>query len=109
MLPNIIATQNLSSPHAASPPLLIEKTIRRGPENYQSIRYLGRGAFGSVVLAEEKTTRRQYAMKVIDKSKIKEFNVLQSGVMQKLSLGNPEMLVPIKETFQNKNYIYIIM
>lgn len=29
--------------------------------------------------------------------------------MQQLSLSNSLLLVPIKETFQNKNYIYIIM
>ena len=51
--------------------------VKYGPENYQSIKYLGRGTFGDVVLAEEKETMKQYAMKIIEKRKIKELNVLQ--------------------------------
>ena len=44
---------------------------RHGPENYQSIKYLGRGTFGDVVLGEEKETMKQYAIKIIEKRKIK--------------------------------------
>jgi serine/threonine protein kinase len=58
---------------------------KRGPDNYQSIKYLGKGTFGNVVLAEDKETGKQYAMKIIEKKKIKEFNVLQSEVIRKIS------------------------
>ena len=58
---------------------------KRGPDNYQSIKYLGKGTFGNVVLAEDKETSKQYAMKIIEKKKIKEFNVLQSEVIRKIS------------------------
>lgn len=44
---------------------------KHGPENYQSIKYLGKGTFGDVVLAEDKENGRQYAMKIIEKKKIK--------------------------------------
>lgn len=59
--------------------------IKHGPENYQSIKYLGKGTFGDVVLAEDKETGKQYAMKIIEKKKIKEANVLQSEVIKKIS------------------------
>ena len=55
-----------------------KKIEHHGPDDYQSIKYLGRGnlkinvgTFGDVVLAEEKKTGKKYAMKIIDKAKIK--------------------------------------
>lgn len=79
----------------------------RGPEDYQSRKYLGRGAFGCVVLAEEKESGRLFAMKIIEKSKIREFNVLQCELMQRI--GRQDFLVGIRETFQNQSRVYIIM
>ena len=67
------SAQKLSNTPTATPTL-----VRHGAENYQSIKYLGRGTFGDVVLAEDKQNNIQYAIKIIDKRKIKEFNVLQS-------------------------------
>ncbi len=46
-------------------------------------------------------------MKVIDKSKIKEVNVLQCKLIEQID--NKDFLVTIRETFQNQNNIYIIM
>lgn len=37
----------------------------RGPEDYQHLKYLGKGAFGCVVLVQEKATGNRYAMKII--------------------------------------------
>lgn len=44
----------------------------RSPENYQSVKVLGKGSFGYVVLVEEKLTGRRFAMKMIPKTKINE-------------------------------------
>lgn len=44
----------------------------RSPENYQSVKVLGKGSFGYVVLVEEKVTKRRFAMKMIPKTKINE-------------------------------------
>lgn len=46
-------------------------------------------------------------MKIIDKRKIKEFNVLQSERIRKIS-ENP-LFSSIRETFQNESKIFIIM
>ena len=80
---------------------------RKGTDSYQCIKYLGRGTFGDVVLAEDKDNHQQYAMKIIDKRKIKEFNVLQCQLIRKISVQ--ELFVTIRETFQNENKIYIVM
>jgi serine/threonine protein kinase len=46
-------------------------------------------------------------MKIIEKIKIKEFNVLQSNIIQKISEN--DLFVKIRETFQNETKIYIVM
>ena len=46
-----------------------EKPIK-GLENYQFDKYLGKGSFGCVVLAIEKSSGKKYAMKIIEKAKI---------------------------------------
>lgn len=46
-------------------------------------------------------------MKIIDKRKIKEFNVLQSERIRKISENT--LFASIRETFQNENKIYIVM
>lgn len=73
-------SQKITNTPTAAPTL-----VKHGAENYQSIKYLGRGTFGDVVLAEDKQNNIQYAMKIIDKRKIKEFNVLQSQRIRKIS------------------------
>ena len=60
-----------------------------------------------MVLAQDKENSHLYAMKIIDKRKIKEFNVLQSESITKIS-ENP-LFAKIRETFQNESKIYIVM
>lgn len=59
------------------------------------------------MLAEDKETSKQYAMKIIDKNKIKEVNLMQCKTIKEIS--HRDILVTIRETFQNENKIYIIM
>jgi serine/threonine protein kinase len=44
------------------------------------IKYLGKGTFGNVILDEDKEKGKQYAMKIIEKKKIKEFKILLNAV-----------------------------
>ena len=60
-----------------------------------------------MVEAEENETGRKVAMKIIEKSKLTEFNVLQSERIRRI--GEHQSLVGIRETFQNDARIYIIM
>lgn len=46
-------------------------------------------------------------MKIIDKNKIKEVNLMQCNTIK--SISHKDILVTIRETFQNENKIYIIM
>ena len=101
--PNQTLPPKQDAPKVNSSPNL----LRHGTDSYQCIKYLGRGTFGDVVLAEDKENHMQYAMKIIDKRKIKEFNVLQCELIKTISVM--ELFVTIRETFQNENKIYIVM
>jgi serine/threonine protein kinase len=60
-----------------------------------------------VVLTKEKESNRLFAMKIIDKKKISELNVMQCELLGKI--GRQEFLVGIRETFQNQANIYLVM
>jgi serine/threonine protein kinase len=60
-----------------------------------------------VVLAEDKENEIKYTMKIIEKIKIKEFNLLQCQVIKEISQN--DLFVKIRETFQNEKKIYIVM
>ena len=65
-----------------------------------------------VVLVQRKNTPgdRLYAMKVIDKQQIRENNLLQTEIIEKvLAASQNDFLVKIIETFQNTRKIYIVM
>lgn len=70
------------------------------------------GSFGSVVLVKRKHVKsdRLYAMKIIDKSQIKEKNLLQTDLIEKMLCHVPNpFLVEVVHTFQNSHKIYIVM
>lgn len=46
-------------------------------------------------------------MKIIEKAKIREFNVMQCELVRRM--GRQEFLVAIRETFQNHTHVYIVM
>lgn len=46
-------------------------------------------------------------MKIIEKAKIREFNVMQCELVKRI--GRQEFLVGIRETFQNQTHVYIVM
>lgn len=114
---HLISCRKSHTDENARSPLLLSPTPKtdtphppaqlRGPWNYQSRKYLGRGVFGCVVLAEEKESGRLYAMKIIEKAKIREFNVMQSELLSQM--GRQEFLVATRETFQNQTHIYLVM
>jgi len=55
----------IKSPRTPKSPTSATTRSTRGPEDYQHLRYLGKGALGCVVLVQEKVTGKKYAMKMI--------------------------------------------
>jgi serine/threonine protein kinase len=75
---------------------------------------LGRGNFGKVMLAEEKTTKRLYAIKVLKKQAIIEDDEVQSMMNEKsaflaASQINHPFLVNLHSCFSTTTRIYFVM
>ena len=48
----------------------VPKEEKIGLEQFDKINVLGRGAFGKVLLVRKKGNKKEYAMKIIEKSKV---------------------------------------
>nr|CAG8445509.1 15778_t:CDS:10 [Entrophospora candida] len=60
-------------------PVVVHKTPKIGLDDFTFISVLGKGNFGKVMLAEEKTTKKLYAIKVLKKEFIIENDEYVSG------------------------------
>ena len=80
-------------------------------KDYESIAIIGRGAFGEVHVCREKKTDRIYAIKKIKK----EILVLKNQIIHILneqifmSRVKSPWIVELKESFQEDDYLYLVM
>lgn len=88
------------------------KTMSLSIENFELVRVLGKGAAGKVLLVEAKFgDHKQYAMKIIKKSKIIKADRIVHTKTEKLILShvNHPFLVSLKYAFQNETKLYFVM
>ena len=88
------------------------KTMSLSIENFELLHVLGRGAAGKVLLVEAKFgDHKQYAMKIIKKSKIIKADRIVHTKAEKaiLSHVNHPFLVALKYAFQNETKLYFVM
>ena len=80
-------------------------------DNYLKKSFLGQGSFSKVFLVEEKATKRQLAMKVIDApdgSDIKDFTT-KVNLMKKLATLHPN-IAQYEDSFYDKNeHVFVIL
>jgi len=80
-------------------------------EDFKLIALLGRGTFGKVFLAECKVDKKQYAIKVIRKDVLIEYNQVKNTQLEKdilLSCDHP-FLVGMEYLFQSPTRLYFVM
>jgi serine/threonine protein kinase len=72
---------------------------------------VSKGAYGKVILARKKNTEDYFAIKVLDKQKMKEKNVIEFVINEKniLSSVSNEFIVRGVYTFQSKKFLYMVM
>jgi len=92
-----------------------KKTIKPPTlEDFHFITVLGRGSFGKVMLAEEKTTKKLYAIKMLKKQYIVEKDEVHSMMSEKsvfltVSSINHPFLVNLHSCFSSASRIYFVM
>jgi len=92
-----------------------KKTIKPPTLNdFHFITVLGRGSFGKVMLAEEKTTKKLYAIKMLKKQYIVEKDEIHSMMSEKsvfltVSSYNHPFLVNLHSCFSSASRIYFVM
>mmetsp|Transcript_26392 Transcript_26392/g.38999 ORF Transcript_26392/g.38999 Transcript_26392/m.38999 type:complete len:664 (+) Transcript_26392:304-2295(+) len=81
------------------------------PEDFFVMRVLGRGGFGSVTACKKGTSGKLYAMKVMDKRRIKIKKSEQLALNEQVALAAVEspFVVNLKYSFHSKENVYLIL
>ncbi|KAJ1548811.1 Serine/threonine kinase [Cladochytrium tenue] len=83
-------------------------------DDFDFLSVLGRGAFGKVMLAQEKTTRNFYAMKALKKEFILQNDdvrsvKLEKRIFQAASASRHPFMVNLHSAFQTEARVYFVM
>jgi len=80
-------------------------------EDFFVMRVLGRGGFGLVTACKKGTSGKLYAMKVMNKKRIKKRKAEQLAVNERMALAAVESLfvVNLKYSFHSKEDVYLIL
>lgn len=88
------------------------KIIRRTVQDFKFGRNLGEGSYSTVVLATDKVTNKQYAVKILDKrhiikeKKVKYVNIEKHALNR---LSNRMGIISLYFTFQDKTSLYFVL
>lgn len=96
------------------PPPQQQRATRIGLDHFNFLAVLGKGNFGKVMLAETKTTKKLYAIKVLKKEFIIENDEVESTKSEKrvFLIANKErhpFLLNLHACFQTETRVYFVM
>lgn len=79
--------------------------------DFDIIKELGRGAYGKVVLARNKATNREYAIKIIDKFFLDKLNKTKEAFVERemLSSLSHDNISKLVSSFQSKEKLFFIL
>ena len=79
--------------------------------DFQIIKEMGEGAFGSVFLIKKEKTNRLYALKVINKKFIIKVGKTEEPIIEKymLNICNHPSIIKLKSTFQTQENLYFVL
>ena len=113
--PPTTITQPVAEERKTAPPANSQGTGRRiGLDHFNFLAVLGKGNFGKVMLAETKTTKQLYAIKVLKKEFIIENDEVESIRSEKrvFLIANKErhpFLLNLHACFQTETRVYFVM
>jgi len=82
-----------------------------GPSSFELIKLLGRGSFGEVFHVKHKRTEQEYAMKVLQKTKIMSSNLLKYAVTERniLAYVQHPYIVTLHYAFQTPSHLVLVL
>lgn len=106
-----VETRNSSVLDTAPTPLPVEKEF--SAEDFQTVKLLGKGSFGTVNLVRHLETGQLFASKILTKAKIpitgkRMQHVLNERDILQALKGSP-FAVQVRATFQDSRNLYILM
>jgi len=87
------------------------RRVRLRPENFRTLKVIGKGAFGEVRLVQKVDTGNIYAMKTLRKTDMFKKDQLAHVRAERdiLAQSNNPWIVQLFYSFQDTNYLYLIM
>ncbi|KAM0750227.1 kinase-like protein [Meredithblackwellia eburnea MCA 4105] len=87
------------------------RRTRLGLEDFRTVKVIGKGAFGEVRLVEKVDTRKIYAMKSLKKAEMFKKDQLAHVRAERdvLAESNSPWVVQLYYSFQDANYLYLLM
>ena len=78
---------------------------------YQIIKEIGEGAFGSVYLVQKENTNKLYALKILNKDFLYKNERVEEPIIERniLTLCNHPSIVKLISTFQTKHKLYFVL
>jgi serine/threonine protein kinase/ankyrin repeat protein len=82
-----------------------------GPDSFNFVKLLGKGSFGKVFHVKHKRTELEYAMKILDKSKMKRGSLLRYAMTERdvLSYIRHPYIVSLHYAFQTSKHLVIVL
>ena len=98
--------------HAPGQPYLAPRASKKGVKDFEFGRTLGEGSYSTVVAATDRTSGREYAVKILDKrhiikeKKVKYVNIEKNTLNR---LGSHPGIVRLYYTFQDEQSLYYVL
>ncbi|EHL01252.1 putative Serine/threonine-protein kinase cot-1 [Glarea lozoyensis 74030] len=88
-----------------------DRNVRDKPDNYQTLKIIGKGAFGEVKLVQKKQDGKVYAMKSLIKSEMFKKDQLAHVRAERdiLAESDSPWVVKLYTTFQDSDFLYMLM
>lgn len=84
---------------------------KNSPDNYKTVKIIGKGAFGEVKLVQQKSDSKVYAMKSLIKSEMFKKDQLAHVRAERdiLAESDSPWVVKLYTTFQDADFLYMLM